>query len=351
MKRHVQKTGVRHYFGDDLIELQGEPLKAIDAFFGEYGPCIINGCTVSQNMEGTYDVSAGLVALEAEDTQGVRRVMVMPFAGAAAIVMPLYLIPEKQPVSREYGNGEVKPVAYIYAAKASGVAPDGEVSFLTLTAAGSVRFVDAIQDGRHRFITDSERTKWNGLLDLAQAYADHVSEVDSEAALRSSKEYTDKRERAMLEAVESGDDQTLKTAKEYADRIVAALVDNSPEALDTLQELAAALGNDPNFSTTVLQAIGERVRASDFESHTGDTTRHITSSERTAWSAKLDHSAYTASDVLSKLLTVDGKGSGLLADGVADQQTGGVLKLWRGTEAQYNALAAKDANTLYILTK
>lgn len=214
---------------------------------------------------------------------------------------------------------------------------------------------EAVEEEKNRAEQEEEMIRrsfeeaYGEILAQAQSYADHVSEVDSEAALRSSKEYTDQREMAMLEAVESGDDKTLKTAKEYADRIVAALVDNSPEALDTLQELAAALGNDPNFSTTVLQAIGERVRTSDFENHTGDTTRHITSSERTAWNAKLDHSAYTASDVLSKLLTVDGKGSGLLADGVADQQTGGVLKLWLGTEAQYNALVAKDSNTVYIV--
>ncbi|ENL7175450.1 phage tail protein, partial [Escherichia coli] len=35
----------------------------------------------------------------------------------------------------------------------------------------------------------------------------------------------------------------------------AALVDSSPEALDTLNELAAALGNDPNFATTVTKAL------------------------------------------------------------------------------------------------
>ena len=36
---------------------------------------------------------------------------------------------------------------------------------------------------------------------------------------------------------------------------VAALVGSSPEALDTLNELAAALGNDPNFATTVMNAL------------------------------------------------------------------------------------------------
>lgn len=36
---------------------------------------------------------------------------------------------------------------------------------------------------------------------------------------------------------------------------VARLVDSSPEALDTLKELAAALGNDPNFATTMTNAL------------------------------------------------------------------------------------------------
>lgn len=37
---------------------------------------------------------------------------------------------------------------------------------------------------------------------------------------------------------------------------VAAVVDNAPEALDTLNELAAALGDDPNFATTIMTALG-----------------------------------------------------------------------------------------------
>ena len=42
------------------------------------------------------------------------------------------------------------------------------------------------------------------------------------------------------------------------DAAVASLVDGAPEALDTLQELADALGNDPNFATTVSTEIGKR---------------------------------------------------------------------------------------------
>lgn len=53
------------------------------------------------------------------------------------------------------------------------------------------------------------------------------------------------------------------TAAEVAAVIKAAvdaLLDGSGEALDTLKELATALGNDPNFAATVSTALGLRVR-------------------------------------------------------------------------------------------
>ncbi|MBB9545364.1 prophage tail fiber N-terminal domain-containing protein, partial [Escherichia coli] len=40
----------------------------------------------------------------------------------------------------------------------------------------------------------------------------------------------------------------------FVRKLLAALVDSSPEALDTLNELAAALGNDPEFATTIMNA-------------------------------------------------------------------------------------------------
>lgn len=39
---------------------------------------------------------------------------------------------------------------------------------------------------------------------------------------------------------------------------VTAVVNGAPEALDTLQELSKALGDDPNFSATMLNKIGEK---------------------------------------------------------------------------------------------
>lgn len=49
-------------------------------------------------------------------------------------------------------------------------------------------------------------------------------------------------------------------AKTYADTKVAALVNSAPGTLDTLNELAAALGDDPNFATTMTNLINARTR-------------------------------------------------------------------------------------------
>ncbi|WP_105490333.1 prophage tail fiber N-terminal domain-containing protein, partial [Escherichia coli] len=50
---------------------------------------------------------------------------------------------------------------------------------------------------------------------------------------------------------------------EFVRKLLAALVDSSPEALDTLNELAAALGNDPNFATTVTDALAGKQPLND----------------------------------------------------------------------------------------
>ena len=173
----------------------------------------------------------------------------------------------------------------------------------------------------------------------------------------------------------------------YTDTAVANLVDSAPGTLDTLNELAAALGDDANFAATTSTALGNRLRVDTAaQSLTGtqqtnaltnlgitatttelnytdgvtsniqtqldgkqasgsyltgnqtitlsgdvsgsgttsitvtvadDSHNHIISNVdglQTALDAKLASSSYTAADVLTKIKTVDGAGSGLDAD-------------------------------------
>ena len=87
------------------------------------------------------------------------------------------------------------------------------------------------QDANYRFVSDTEKSKWD------------AKETTTGAQTKAN----------TAEA----------NAKAYADQKVADLVGSASSSLDTLQELAAALGNDANFSTTVLNKIGEKANTAD----------------------------------------------------------------------------------------
>ena len=146
----------------------------------------------------------------------------------------------------------------------------------------------------------------------------------------------------------------------YVDEKIAALVNGSPETLDTLNELAAALGSDPNFATTIANQLGNKVdkvegmglSTNDYtneekaklagveeganktvivnnltatetgsaldasqgkalndkiENHAADTTMHITAEERTAWnsSARIIASESQPEDLTEKDLFLE----------------------------------------------
>lgn len=55
-------------------------------------------------------------------------------------------------------------------------------------------------------------------------------------------------------------DTEVADAKAYADAAVAAVVNSAPALLDTLDELAAAIGDDNNFAATTATALGNRLR-------------------------------------------------------------------------------------------
>ena len=58
--------------------------------------------------------------------------------------------------------------------------------------------------------------------------------------------------------------------EDIIDERVASLVDSAPETLNTFNELAAALGDDPSFATTITNQIGTKANATDLTAHTGN---------------------------------------------------------------------------------
>ncbi len=58
----------------------------------------------------------------------------------------------------------------------------------------------------------------------------------------------------------AGTNTTQIATTAFVAAAIAALVDSSPGTLDTLNELAAALGDDPNFATTITGLISARLQ-------------------------------------------------------------------------------------------
>lgn len=67
----------------------------------------------------------------------------------------------------------------------------------------------------------------------------------------------------------AAENSTRLVTAEWVRARIADLVASSPAALDTLNELAAALGNDPAFATTMATALGLRLRVDAAQGLTG----------------------------------------------------------------------------------
>mgnify|MGYP001623589096 FL=1 len=78
-----------------------------------------------------------------------------------------------------------------------------------------------------------------------------ATQISAKADL-SSPAFTDK---PTTPTAAEGDKSQQIANTEFVMRAIASLIDSSPEALNTLNELAQALGNDPNFATTITNAL------------------------------------------------------------------------------------------------
>ena len=149
----------------------------------------------------------------------------------------------------------------------------------------------------------------------------------------------------------------------YVDAEIAGIVDSAPGTLDTLNELAAALGDDANFSTTVTNSIATKLPLSG-----GQMTGNITFSgaqtvdgrDLSVDGSKLDGiesgatADQTASEILTAIKTVDGTGSGLDADLLDGQQGSYYLNtsttFGGDVSGTYNAIVVADDSHNHIIS-
>lgn len=181
-------------------------------------------------------------------------------------------------------------------------------------------------------ITDAERSKWNNKSDFSGLYTDLIGEpniaeddsgifqitddegniavqVDNEGlkagTMNANKVLISGEDIKSALDTHKGDEivhiteaerqeWNAKATTNYVDTKVASkiasVINSAPETLDTLNELAEALGNDNNFATTVTNALAEKAKQTDLDMHKEDPVAHVTSTERTTWNNKSDFS-------------------------------------------------------------
>lgn len=129
--------------------------------------------------------------------------------------------------------------------------------------------------------------------DVQQKYIDTniaVERSDREsgdaATLQAAKLYTDATAASERVVSDAADRRMLVDAKAYVDAAIEQLVNDSPAALDTLKELSDALGNDPNFATTITNALAGKVDKIDGK---GLSTEDFTTEQKAKLAAIDEH--------------------------------------------------------------
>ena len=148
-----------------------------------------------------------------------------------------------------------------------------EAAAISAASSDATTKADAAEDAANLY-TDGKETA------ITTAYQSYADTAEADAISTAAGDATTKANTAEGNAKGYTDDLIGDASVDgtggntVTDRIASAvslLVDSSPETLDTLNELAAALGDDPNFATTVSTSIGTKVSKAG-DSMTGDLT-------------------------------------------------------------------------------
>jgi hypothetical protein len=149
-------------------------------------------------------------------------------------------------------------------------------------------------------------------------------------------------------------DNSTYATQTYVGTAISNLVDSSPATLDTLNELAAALGDDPNFATTVATSIGTKqpqLNGTGFVKVTGTTVSYDNSTYLTTGTAGTTYVPYTGAtgnvnlgvyNLAGGNVNINGGGSG-----------GGALRLkqFGSSEANlegYNSISTLTSGVFYF---
>ena len=159
----------------------------------------------------------------------------------------------------------------------------------------------------------------------------------------SAKAHVDIREAIPSKVSELENDSNYITVGDVDSRF-AELIDAAPETMNTLDELSQALGDDPNFATTVANQIGTKAAAADLQAHINDKNNPhgFVESDPTvpSWAKAASKPTYSGSEI-----SYDGSASGMDATNVQDAVDELFTSVSNGKATVASAITDKGVST------
>lgn len=165
-------------------------------------------------------------------------------------------------------------------------------------------------DDAHSIITQSINKNAGNIINLNNALSVKINEGDTknENRIEQINGALSSEINSLKDAVQKGYDDTEirnalaeKTSYTYVEQQIQNITGVAPTVLDTLEELANALGNDPNFAATVTQSIANRTTRQDVINIFNDmmTDAGLVETDPTVpqWAKQSTKPTYTASEV------------------------------------------------------
>lgn len=263
-------TSKQYRFNGDSFEVMGLDLgeSSTTAYRGDRGKLAYDHTNVVDgNPHNVTKSDVGLSEVENKSSETIRSEITKENVTDA-----LGYTPSKQDTVYEHPTSGVTPGTYrSVTVDTNGHVTDGTNPTVAVTEGGTGA-------------TDPATARTN--LEITPENIGADPEGSADEALSEAKTYAD-----------TQDATTLSSAKSYTETHVAEkiadLINGAPETLDTLKEISDAMAEHEEVTEALNTAIGTKANASDLTSHTGDTTIHITATERTNWNAAKTHADST----------------------------------------------------------
>jgi hypothetical protein len=207
---------------------------------------LIGGETLVKSVSNEFDVSAG-------GELSLDRAVVDAYYDAAGSA------DDAETAANSYTDGRETAITTAYQSYADTAEVDAKAYTDTRETAITTayqNYADTAEQDAKDYADDLINDASNLSTEVWSAYK---TSTEIGLAQTAAEAYTDTRETAITTAYEAYADQAEVDAKAYTDTEIAALVDSAPALLDTLNELAAAIGDNPNYAADLATSVGERV--------------------------------------------------------------------------------------------